>query len=353
MFPATDSAATPLRAAVIGAGLAGLTCARELRRAGLEVTVFEQSPAVGGRLATRWTEIGGFDHGAQYCVARSGAFSSELEDWQRAGVVAAWDAMLVARPERRAVARPGTPRRYVGVPGMSAIAEHLSAGLDVRLERRIDRLERIMNAPHAGWTLKRAADPKDPSALELTEGIYDRVVVAVPSPSAAQLLTPVPELVLAARNVQFSSCWSLMLGFSEVIDVHFDGAVIAGPRLEWIARDSLKPGRRVGERWIAHADGRWSAEHAADDPADVRVKLIKAFMEATGAPIQPIYADVYRWHHAKPIAPLPAPYLWDARSGLGACGDWCGGATLEHAWLSAMALAREIRTLGVAPERNG
>lgn len=352
MSPATDSVVAPLRTAVIGAGLAGLTCARELRRAGFEVTVFEQSPGVGGRLATRWTEIGGFDHGAQYCVARSGGFSSELEDWQRAGVVASWDAMLVARPERRAVARPGTPRRYVGAPGMSTIAQHLAGELDVRLEQRIDRLERLTHATRVGWSLKRASDSGDPSAPEITEGIYDRVVVAIPSPGAAQLLAVAPELAVAAQNVQFSPCWSLMLGFSEVINVHFDGAVVAGPRLEWIARDSSKPGRRVGERWIAHAQGDWSAEHAADDPADVRVKLVKAFMQATGAPIQPIYADVYRWHHARPVAPSPAPYLWDARSGVGACGDWCGGATLEHAWLSAMALAREIRRLGVASVRN-
>jgi len=37
---------------VVGAGLAGLTCARELERAGLDVVVLEKSDAVGGRIRT-------------------------------------------------------------------------------------------------------------------------------------------------------------------------------------------------------------------------------------------------------------------------------------------------------------
>jgi phytoene dehydrogenase-like protein len=37
---------------VVGAGLAGLTCARELERGGLEVVVLEKSDAVGGRVRT-------------------------------------------------------------------------------------------------------------------------------------------------------------------------------------------------------------------------------------------------------------------------------------------------------------
>ena len=37
---------------VVGAGLAGLACARTLERAGLEVTVLERSGAVGGRVQT-------------------------------------------------------------------------------------------------------------------------------------------------------------------------------------------------------------------------------------------------------------------------------------------------------------
>jgi predicted NAD/FAD-dependent oxidoreductase len=39
--------------AVIGAGIAGLACAREIARADARVTVFEKSRGLGGRLGTR------------------------------------------------------------------------------------------------------------------------------------------------------------------------------------------------------------------------------------------------------------------------------------------------------------
>ena len=41
--------------AIIGAGIAGITCARTLVQAGHQVTVFEKSRGVGGRMSTRST----------------------------------------------------------------------------------------------------------------------------------------------------------------------------------------------------------------------------------------------------------------------------------------------------------
>ena len=51
--------------AIIGAGIAGLVCARKLCRAGLKVLVFEAGDAVGGRIRT--DEVDGFllDRGFQ------------------------------------------------------------------------------------------------------------------------------------------------------------------------------------------------------------------------------------------------------------------------------------------------
>ncbi len=56
------------RVAVIGAGIAGLTCAYELQKEGCEVTVFERDEWVGGRMATRVKDGLAFDSGVNFFV---------------------------------------------------------------------------------------------------------------------------------------------------------------------------------------------------------------------------------------------------------------------------------------------
>ncbi len=65
--------------AVIGAGIAGLACARTLAQAGHRVAVFEKSWRPGGRMATRASPFGGFDHGAQYFTVRDARFALALQ----------------------------------------------------------------------------------------------------------------------------------------------------------------------------------------------------------------------------------------------------------------------------------
>nr|MDJ0929273.1 NAD(P)-binding protein [Gammaproteobacteria bacterium] len=56
--------------AIIGAGLSGLVLATRLSEHAT-VTVFDKSPRVSGRMATRRAPPYEFDHGTQFFTARS------------------------------------------------------------------------------------------------------------------------------------------------------------------------------------------------------------------------------------------------------------------------------------------
>jgi len=56
----------PKKIAVVGAGIAGLTCAYELQRSGHQVTVFEKNAFVGGRMSSRAKDGFIFDLGADH-----------------------------------------------------------------------------------------------------------------------------------------------------------------------------------------------------------------------------------------------------------------------------------------------
>jgi predicted NAD/FAD-dependent oxidoreductase len=106
--------------AVVGAGLAGLACARALHDAGVPVRLFESQRAPGGRLATRRFAAASFDHGAQYLTASDPGFRALLERAEAAGTAASW--------QPRWPQRDGGETLWVGAPGMAALARHFAPG---------------------------------------------------------------------------------------------------------------------------------------------------------------------------------------------------------------------------------
>ena len=95
----------PPRIAVIGAGVAGAACAAGLLRAGFDVTVFDKSRGVGGRMATRqaqWTDSSGiasaapFDHGCPHFTASRPRFRALVERAEKLGTVARWRQRVYA-----------------------------------------------------------------------------------------------------------------------------------------------------------------------------------------------------------------------------------------------------------------
>jgi len=296
---------------------------------------------VSGRMSTRQTELGGFDHGAQYFTASSARFKKEISDWKKLGWIASWDEKLV-RLENGVISSAGLAHsRYVAVPGMNALGKQLAHGLDVRTGQQVLALE----ADNGRWILKVQADTV---AIPASAGPFDAVLLAIPADQAAPLLAPVAAgLAQQAAAIRLAPCWTLMLGFQTTLELPYGGAWVHASRLSWIARDTSKPLHRAGERWVAHASPEWSREHLEESPERAKEKLLKAFHEATGNWIQPIHAVVHRWRFSQAEQPLPLDCLWDASRSLGVCGDWFaagleGGGRVENAFLSGLALARQI-----------
>ena len=215
---------------IIGAGMAGLACARRLADAGMAPVVLDKGRGIGGRVATRRTGDLQFDHGAQYVNAHGPGFAAALAALQTAGSLAKWV--------------DGTGRHHsVGVPGMSAIPKALGVALDIRQNTQVARLE-----PDAGGWL-----------LHLGEGTLraPRVVVTVPAPQVAGLLGADHPLVAALGTVQIAPCLTLMAAV--IAPAPFITLKDADDPLSWIAQDSTKPGRPQGQTlWVAQAGAAFS-----------------------------------------------------------------------------------------------
>lgn len=306
------------RVAVIGAGMAGLTCARRLHAAGARVTVFDKARGPGGRLSTRRHAHGQFDHGAQFFRARNPAFLQAVRAWQAAGVVAEWTG--------RVQGLDGDEPLYVGTPRMSALTRHLSAGLETCWQTRIGQVER---AP-GGWMLETV----DGEAL----GHWHQVIVATPAPQAVPLLAAAPGLAAFAASATLEPCWALMLGFDAPLDVDFDAKSLSDGPLSWIARNTSKPDRSAAECWVAHASPAWSTAHLEEERPAIVTQLRAAFADHVPH-AEPTVQMAHRWRYARVAQPGGAPCRYDRNNGIGVCGDWCLGPRVEAAWLSGAAMA--------------
>jgi predicted NAD/FAD-dependent oxidoreductase len=339
--------------AIIGAGIAGIACARTLVQAGHHVTVFEKSRGVGGRMATRQSPFGSFDHGVQYFTVRDGRFARALRTvpdlcrpWSANTVRVLDEHGLVA-----AAALPSSEAHWVAAPGMNELAKRwaqpLVDGQHVELQTRVTRIERDALDPQR-WQLHSTGEDE---SQHVFSG-FDAVLLAMPSTQARLLLQAsslARTMVQQIEKVQVAPCWTLMLAFPQAVQ---PGLTTLGPqwnaarsthhRIAWLARESSKPGREIIERWTVQASAAWSEEHLDDDPTRVQAKLIKAFSEITGIRAEPAHAEVHRWHYAKTTQPLGKSYLWDAKTHIGVCGDWCLGHRVEEAFISGLELALEV-----------
>ncbi len=339
--------------AIVGAGMAAIACARTLVQAGHSVTVFEKSSSLGGRMATRKSAFGTFDHGAQYFTVRDARFAMALQTTPT--LCKPWSASTVRVLDAHGrVAAAGLPARephWVPVPGMNALVQRwgqplLDAGA-VELDTKVTRIATdALNK--AQWQLHTAGSD---GGTHVYSG-FDAVVLAVPGPQAQALLDTAPKagaLLKKTAHTTVAPCWTLMLAYPQAVQ---PGLTTLGPqwnaarsthhRIAWLTRESSKPQRGPVERWTVQASAAWSQEHLGDDPARVQAKLIKAFAEVTGIRAEPAYAETHRWSYAQTLKPLGQSHLWDAKLGLGVCGDWCLGHRVEDAFVSGLELALAI-----------
>ena len=339
---------TPRHYALVGAGMAGIACARTLRQAGHAVTVFEGQDEVGGRTRSMQTGGASFDAGAQYFTVRDARFAKALETVP--GLCRPWSVSTVRVLDGAgrvvSAAPPPGEAHWVAQPAMGALVAAFSQPLpDLRTSRRVTRLTQA----GARWRVQtRAADAQAPRDA----GTFDGVVLALPAPEALPLLQASgihPAWGGALSQVSIAPCWTLMLTFAQAVR---PGLTTLGPqwnaarsthhRVAWLARESSKPGRAQVERWTVQASPDWSEEHRGDSPQRVQDKLLKAFAEVTGIRATPSDARALLWPHAQTQTPLGQSHVWDGDLHLGACGDWCLGHRLEDAFISGLECALGI-----------
>ena len=258
-----------MKVAIVGAGLAGLACAKRLAELGFDPQLFDKGRRPGGRLSALQLVGDAWDFGAPYFRVTSPRFSVQAEAWEQSGLIARWPS--------------GPEGAWVGVPAMNAVVAAEAALLPVRFSAQVMRVDNSSE----GWTLFGPI---------LHEGPFSAVVIAVPCEQAASLLA-IHDLAMAqeAASVRSVPCWSVMASFAEPVASLPDFIRETGP-IRWAARDNSKPGRGNSECWVIQSGSEWSRANIELEPSEAAEALLAALAQISPTPLpEPTFLKAHRW----------------------------------------------------------
>jgi predicted NAD/FAD-dependent oxidoreductase len=329
---------------VVGAGVAGLECARRLQRAGRKVVVLEKAPRVGGRCATRRFEGQPVDVGPMFFHGQDPAFLEALGQVPGVTVLEGWPQRVVGCGEPCGPGALDAPaRRFAYAEGLNAFATHLAVGLNLRLQTTVTRIRTVdgeFEATAGDGTTFRGRNLVLALALEETRALLG-------------MLPPSPALASAqAQLAGFSSVPSLMVIAGYPVGANTPPWDLlyadASEALHLIAHDSAKRREPRFLTLVCQARPKWSRARLDQPMVEWSPELIEAVGAVLGPwALKPLWTFPHRWRHARAdrsselARPLRVKLGPDQTLGL--AGDvFAAGGGLQAAWLSGARLAGDM-----------
>ncbi|WP_066015027.1 NAD(P)/FAD-dependent oxidoreductase [Endozoicomonas atrinae] len=326
-----------MKIALIGAGLSGIKAASLLIDLGHEVTVFEKSRGLGGRLANRRTAWGKLDIGAQYFTARDPDFQKQVELWLQASVVQVWDFSPYCVEQGKLIPSPDETVRYTGSPLMNQLVYCSSNGLMVNFQCAVTAVEKLRK----GWRLFT-------SNGEVFSD-FDWLIVSSPAEQSRALLENCSDVMTDVPEAVHQPCWAVGLATRGEAPESVQG-IFGDDTVRWASRLSNRPGfikaPDIDDVWMLHFSPEWSEQQGKETPVDIGqtgLEWLQKIMD-TELDKSAEYRHYWRYANIKPVT-FDKSYLLDEHQRLSVIGAWCAGGRVEGAWLSAVNWVEDVVVL--------
>ncbi len=343
---------------VVGAGLAGLVCARRLQQAGHQVCLLEKSRGLGGRLATRRINGVPLDHGTRYLANHGDRLQQLFDQWCDEKILAPWQPQTFVMSAEGELQTGATHQPYLVAPnGMNALGKHLAQGLTIH---RQQRLLSLALTEQKTWQLT-AELATDQSPVEHQARA---VVLALPAPQILPILAPlkaiaaIQQLRQALATVTYAPIITVMAQYTN-LEPQATDALPCAPTTPWMVEGHPE----TPLFWV----GLDSSKRSTTESSDINVVIHSSAAFARNwfdlPDLQPIGQallaqasefiapwlnapkayQVHRWRYGLIETSCAEPLLTTNHPlPLAACGDWCGQANLDTALDSGWAAAEAI-----------
>jgi predicted NAD/FAD-dependent oxidoreductase len=332
--------------AIVGAGVAGLSCARALVRAGRSVRLLERSLGVGGRCATRRVEGQPVDHGVVFLHGATPDFLAAL-DAVDDEPLEGWPGVI------RGVGTPCQPRAFSPLErrvafrgGVNAFPKQLARGLELTRDVNVTRIVPVDGA----FTLH------GDSRGEVVEVTARDVVLALAGAQSAELLAGLPPS--RERDSALATFGMLpSLPCATVIAVYDRGVSLPefdmwfperSEILQLVAHDSNKRRDPVYEVLVLQARPQWSRANLTGPEGDWAALMLRDAARLLGHGVErPRAVQPHRWAYARTAneneLALPFVLHWEGSGRIGVAGELCApGGGVQAAFNSGMRLAQRL-----------
>lgn len=332
---------------IVGAGVAGLSCARALVAAGKSLRVIDRARGVGGRCATRRVDGQPVDHGVAFLHGDDPAFLELLGAVPSARVDGWPEVTEGAGTACQPRAFRAHEQRVAYVDGVNAFARFLAHDLDVRLETNVTRVVSAgstlaVEAQQAGVDVRFSArDVVLALAGPQTLGLLKAMPASPQRDGACALLAMLPSVacltVIAVYASENAPHWHMLYPESSQV-------------LQLIAHDSSKRVSPKHTVLVLQARPAWSQTHLHDAPDDWAAEILREAARVVGPWAgQPLSHQAHRWSHARvgPESELAGPLVLHVNDGcrVGLVGElFAPGGGVQAAWRSGQMLARRLRS---------
>lgn len=308
------------RAGIVGAGIAGASCAGTLAAAGWDVDVFEKAHGAGGRLSSLRTEQGWAMLGSPFISARRAPFRSQLRDWVRQGWLAPVRGDVLQGRANLSWSQAPLQNHYRPTIEPSQLVRQLLGEARLHTQARVATLR--------------------PRTIILADGQvrgdYDCIVCSVPAQQAVPLLDALPLLRERLADMRYRPIWSFLMRWE------------GGPAADVIKFNdhllNLAVRQTAGgpDLWAVHSSHEFAETYLEASVEEVGTRAASALMGLLGLPWPVEVEATHLWRHAQPEASIGGFWLGDRENRVALIGDGIAGAGVERAWESGVRLAQAL-----------
>ena len=319
-----------IKIAIIGAGLSGLTLARELNNLA-EITVFEKNSQIGGRL--RMLKLNDYycDSASQYFTARKPVFKKFIKPMLQNNKIIQWNPrVMTIGDSKKSYKRHWFEPHYRALPNMNSLLKPLREELDIRCNAQIDSI-----SYDTRWTLS-CNNWNFPET-------FDYLILAMPAPLSRKMIPQNCSFSSELQAIQMNPMFGLCLMFDESPKLKYQAAKVKNSVIDWMYIESTKLITNTLHCMVLHSTTTFAQKYFNESQNKIMNSMLKALNDLDLNLTTPSSIAIDRWPYATVSNSSDEGFYADQNLGLATCGDWASGGGLEGAYTSGYLLAQELK----------